>query len=394
MKQKKINYLVKLIAFIIFITVGSRVYAATNPYPKWQTIEGYTTIRCTYYAWQQVYNNTGIALPNWGNAKSWAKNAKKAGYSVGTTPRANSVFVDTTGKYGHVGWLIKPYEEDGISYGDFAWIGKEAGRAAGEAVESTGIHNGRIYIEPGYQYIYFDKKPSHTHKYGDWKTTTAATCEKDGKQTRKCSCGVKETKTIKATGHEYSTEWTIDKAATCEKDGSKSHHCKKCNGRKDITSIKATGHNYSKEWIVDKQPTCLESGSKAHICSNCESKKDVTEVTALGHNYEDYVVDVEATCTKEGEKSKYCTRCNNREDIIAIDATGHIYGDWIIKHKSTDYEQGIKQRECVKCQGKDIELLPRTYKRVVALIVLGSILIIFTILLIIADIKYKKKGKQ
>ena len=46
------------------------VSAATNPYPSSQTFNGVSTIPCTYYAWQQAYNNTGIAMPNFGNAKN------------------------------------------------------------------------------------------------------------------------------------------------------------------------------------------------------------------------------------------------------------------------------------------------------------------------------------
>ena len=34
--------------------------AASNPFGKWQTINGVTTIRCTYYAWQQH-----TTIPEW-----------------------------------------------------------------------------------------------------------------------------------------------------------------------------------------------------------------------------------------------------------------------------------------------------------------------------------------
>lgn len=44
-------------------SVSMTASAASNPFGKWQTINGVTTIRCTYYAWQQAYDNTGVALP-------------------------------------------------------------------------------------------------------------------------------------------------------------------------------------------------------------------------------------------------------------------------------------------------------------------------------------------
>lgn len=83
------------------------VKAASNPYPQ-TTLWGDTN--CTWYAWKKVYERTGIALPAWGNAKDWYNGAKNAGFSVGTTPRANSIAVWTNcdvvcATYGHVGYV-------------------------------------------------------------------------------------------------------------------------------------------------------------------------------------------------------------------------------------------------------------------------------------------------
>lgn len=49
------------------------------------------------------------------------------------------------------------------------------------------------------------------HKYGEWKTKTAATCTADGVSERKCSCGKAETKAIPATGHtDGNTDYVCD----------------------------------------------------------------------------------------------------------------------------------------------------------------------------------------
>lgn len=82
------------------------VLAASNPYPKKQTIEGVTTVPCTYVAWQEAYERTGIALPSWGNAVDWYSKARRSGYSVGTTPRKNSIAVYSGGGYGHVAYVV------------------------------------------------------------------------------------------------------------------------------------------------------------------------------------------------------------------------------------------------------------------------------------------------
>ena len=80
--------------------------AVQNVYPKWQTIDGVTTIRCTYYAWQEAYERTGVALPNFGNGGSWYNAAKNAGYDVGTEARANSIAVYRGSTYGHVAYVV------------------------------------------------------------------------------------------------------------------------------------------------------------------------------------------------------------------------------------------------------------------------------------------------
>ena len=61
-------------------------YTASNPY-----YGGWSN--CTWSAWQLVYEATGVALPRLGNAGEWYANAMAYGYTVSTTPRANSVGV-------------------------------------------------------------------------------------------------------------------------------------------------------------------------------------------------------------------------------------------------------------------------------------------------------------
>ena len=79
--------------------------AASNPYPEWQTINGVTTRRCTWYAWKLTYERTGIALPGLGNGGQWYDNARNAGYSVGSTAVANCLAVWTDSDLGHVGYV-------------------------------------------------------------------------------------------------------------------------------------------------------------------------------------------------------------------------------------------------------------------------------------------------
>lgn len=80
---------------------------AHNPYEKWQDVDedGRNEVRCTYFAWQQVFLNSGEALPGWRNGGEWLNNAQADGYQTGNVPRAGAIAVWSDGKYGHVAYV-------------------------------------------------------------------------------------------------------------------------------------------------------------------------------------------------------------------------------------------------------------------------------------------------
>jgi len=107
--MKKI--LVFLILFLSFITLSN---AAANPYGKYQDLYGVKTVRCTWYAWEEAYNNAGVALPGWGNAQTWYNLAAQSGFSVGQVAKANSIAVWSSGDaYGHVAYVVS-VDSDGV----------------------------------------------------------------------------------------------------------------------------------------------------------------------------------------------------------------------------------------------------------------------------------------
>ena len=111
--------------------------------------------------------------------------------------------------------------------------------------------------------------PFHTHNYGQWTISKAATCTEDGEEKRTCECGAFETKSIEKVAH---TE-VIDKevAATCTETGlTEGKHCSVCNTVivKQET-VKAKGHTE----VVDKAvtPTCTKTGlTEGKHCSACD----------------------------------------------------------------------------------------------------------------------------
>ena len=98
----------KILIFIaLFFSIITTAIAATNPYGKYQDLYGVTTIRCIWYAWQQAYDNLGVALPGWGNAQTWYNLAAQAGFSVGAEAKGNlfDVWVSSDA-YGHVAYVV------------------------------------------------------------------------------------------------------------------------------------------------------------------------------------------------------------------------------------------------------------------------------------------------
>ena len=155
----------------------------------------------------------------------------------------------------------------------------------------------------------------HTHAYGEWETTKAATCTVDGNKVRSCECGEQQTQSIAAMGHEYG-EWSVVKEASCTEAGSKERICK-C-GDTQTQSIIAD-HSYSM-WIIDLAATCASTGSKHSTCSACGDTKTETIPKTTSHNYNEGVVTKEATCSIPGVKTRTCTICgtNTTETISAL----------------------------------------------------------------------------
>ena len=107
MKNKVLSVLLCLCLMVgVIPAVAPVAKAAGNPYGKWQTDDyGRTTVRCTWYAWEQVYANHGISLPGWGNASTWLRDARNSGFSTGTEPRVGSLAVWESNGWGHVAYV-------------------------------------------------------------------------------------------------------------------------------------------------------------------------------------------------------------------------------------------------------------------------------------------------
>ncbi|MBR3756627.1 MAG: CHAP domain-containing protein [Firmicutes bacterium] len=107
---KRIFAIVFSFAFVftsVFTFDTCQVNAASNPYPTQQNVDrdAYYEVPCTWFAWQQVYNNSGKQLHYWGNAVDWWNGARNSGYATGSTPRPGAIAVWSGDTYGHVAYV-------------------------------------------------------------------------------------------------------------------------------------------------------------------------------------------------------------------------------------------------------------------------------------------------
>lgn len=203
-----------------------------------------------------------------------------------------------------------------------------------------------------------NNNPAHVHEWGEWETTTEATCTKEGVATRKCkTCGNldKETQVIKALGHDWG-EGTVKAEATCAAEGKTEYTCSRCKETK-TEPIAKKNHTYGD--LQTTEATCTADGEKYRICSVCNDKKVEETIDKLGHDWDEGTVKTASTCKAEGEKEFKCSRCDETktEPIAKAD---HTYGE-LQTVDATCKEDGKEYKVCSVCGDEKVEkVLPKT----------------------------------
>ena len=154
-----------------------------------------------------------------------------------------------------------------------------------------------------------DNAPEHIHEFGEWKVTEKPTCTEKGTETRYCSCGEAQTKSVPATEHTIVIDSAVE--ATCTSTGlTEGKHCDTC-GEAIVAQIEIAKleHTYSGDFdttceecgytrVIDcdhptlttlpaKAATCVESGlTEGKLCSRCGTVLiPQTVVPTLEHDY-------------------------------------------------------------------------------------------------------------
>lgn len=211
--------------------------------------------------------------------------------------------------------------------------------ATGLTVNGKSVSDGQTYIVPKTE----PAKPSsgsssgggysHTHTWGAWMTTKAATCAETGTQTRICTvCDQVETAAIDKLDHTPGT------AATC----TTARFCTVCGEK----LADALGHN----WVEDGTEAKCGTTINKYKCNreNCiETKTEaVGNATHVGRTTE--VAAVDATCTTAGTTAG--TKCSTCSVILSgcetVPALGHDFADtWTITD-ATNHWHACKREGC------------------------------------------------
>lgn len=168
------------------------------------------------------------------------------------------------------------------------------------------------------------------------------TCTEDGIVSIRCTgCDHEfETKTVKATGHNY--ESVVTKEPKCEVPGEMRYTCANC-GDTYTEEIPALEHEYTS--VVTKPNSCFSSGIMTYTCSLCG--KSYTEIIpAIGYHDYNETINKPATCTEMGHSTFTCSVCGDSYEKD-IPASGHFYEDIVVE--ATCQHGGYTIHTCIVC---------------------------------------------
>ena len=197
------------------------------------------------------------------------------------------------------------------------------------------------------------------HLFGEWKTITPATEEKDGEETRACTrdnCDYTETRKIPALSHihEY-TETVVE--PTCTEKGYTLHKCE-CGEEYKDNETEALGHLFG-AWETITPATEDSEGLERRTCTreNCDFKEE-RKIPVLSHTHNYITTIVEPTCTERGYTKYTCEKCGNSYNADYKKALGHNFGEWKEIKPATEEEDGLKERTCARCGETEEQAIP------------------------------------
>lgn len=150
------------------------------------------------------------------------------------------------------------------------------------------------------------------HQWGEWKTTTPASCTHEGEETRQCkNCQETETRKLKKTDHDWS-EWKTTTKPSCTTEGEETRQCKNCQ-ETETRKLAKTAHNT--EIVGAKAPSCTTEGYTGdEVCKHCNAVvKKGHKLDKTAHQWSTWKTTTNPSYTSEGEQTRQCSQCHQTE---------------------------------------------------------------------------------
>lgn len=150
------------------------------------------------------------------------------------------------------------------------------------------------------------------HQWGEWKTTTPASCTHEGEETRQCkNCKETETRKLEKTDHDWS-EWKTTTKPSCTTEGEETRQCKNCHETESRTLAK-TAHNT--EIVGAKAPSCTTEGYTGdEVCKHCNAVvKKGHKLAKTAHQWSSWKTTTNPSYDSEGEQTRQCSQCHQTE---------------------------------------------------------------------------------
>lgn len=200
------------------------------------------------------------------------------------------------------------------------------------------------------------------HIFGEWVTTTPATCAEYGLESVSClHCGVVLARRILPLKEHVAGDWEVAKPATAFEDGELVQKCKDCGAvlkRQNVRALNSTHvHEYS-EWMTLEEADCEKEGAVGLKCLECGVILVSHATARTAHEAAEMIV-VESTCTQDGKRVQNCKHCGIELSYDLIAALGHTVKDWTVTKESTESEFGERTGVCTVCGETVIERLDK-----------------------------------
>lgn len=353
--KKRVMCLFLTLMFAVTL-VPMTASAAGNPYPTTQNVDGdaYYEVPCTWFAWQSVYDNQGVAMPGWGNAGNWLNGARNSGYATGSTPAVGAVAVWQGNGYGHVAYVVSVQSTTTFTVNEGGRTDLDQTNSHGVAYsyKITNAVGGKRPYDNGLTLVGFIYPKGKSSLQCTWETPSAtkitqtnaflygklnynqnANCTQAGVRVINASTGASVASKDEYVNYNlnYVDMWydlteelgvTLTPATTY-----KYNFYAIVNGKEywsPVGTFTTEGHAHRYTSTVTK-PTCTAQGYTTHTCSCGDWYRD-NFTNALGHSYGAWEQNKAPTCTAQGTEKRTCTRCNATQTRNVAEL-GHNYSN-------------------------------------------------------------------